>query len=74
VEIGDPKDNLILHCILEHAGRHPAEEKKLLTGNSKDFGEAGAGGVLKAAGVTYLATAAAARGWLGSKANPSGPA
>src|SRR4051794_28319271 len=35
--IPDPTDNLILHAILDHAGRFPGATKALLTDNTRDF-------------------------------------
>jgi tRNA(Met) C34 N-acetyltransferase TmcA len=35
--VQDPTDNLILHCILNHARLHSAETKVFLSGNVKEF-------------------------------------
>lgn len=35
--VQDPTDNLILHCILNHARLHPTETKVFLSGNVKEF-------------------------------------
>jgi len=50
--IDSPPDNLILHVVCEHARRHPAEPRVLLTHNSADFWTAQTRPVLAAAGIT----------------------
>lgn len=65
--IPDPTDNLILHAILEHAGRFPGVTKALLTENTKDFGTEDVQTALAAAGINRpLRSVANVLGWLGS--------
>ena len=66
----DPTDNLILNCILHHARSAPGGPKVLLSGNSKDFGNADIVAALGGAGVAYFARAGAFLGWFGSQATP----
>lgn len=51
IPIDDPTDNLILHTILDHAGRFPTAMKALLTDNSRDFGTVSVRAVLAAADI-----------------------
>lgn len=65
--IPDPTDNLILHCILDHAKISSDEMKVLLTGNSKDFGTKEIKQVLNAAGIQkYIASTKDFLRWLQS--------
>jgi hypothetical protein len=65
--IPDPTDNLILHSILDHAGRVPGDTKALLTDNTKDFSTAEVESALAGAGITkYFRNASSVLGWLGS--------
>ena len=65
--ITDPTDNLILHCILNHAKTSSYDQKVLLSGNSKDFGTKEIKEILGAAGVQkYFANIADFLGWLQS--------
>lgn len=65
--IPDPTDNLILHAILDHAGRFPGTTKALLTGNTRDFGTDDVHAALAAVGINKLfGTVANVLGWLGS--------
>lgn len=65
--IPDPTDNLILHSIIDHANRHPAARKALLTGNSKDFDTPDVQTALAAVGIGKpFRTVSSVLGWLGS--------
>jgi len=69
--IPDPTDNLILHCILNHAKTSPKkslnDQKILLSGNSKDFGTKEIKEILSAAGIQkYVASTGDFLGWLQS--------
>lgn len=69
--IPDPTDNLILHCILNHAKTSPKkslnDQKVLLSGNSKDFGTKEIKEILSAAGIQkYVASTGDFLGWLQS--------
>jgi hypothetical protein len=65
--IPDPTDNLILHSILDHAGRSPGATKALLTDNSRDFGTEDVQAALAAAGINRpFRSVANVLGWLGS--------
>jgi hypothetical protein len=56
--IADHTDNLILHCIIDHARTYPntsSDDKKiLLTANSKDFGTPEIRIILQEVGIKYL--------------------
>lgn len=68
VRIPDRKDNLILQCILHHAGLHPAEVKVFLSGNTNDFGKPEVRNALREAGVdNYFSRTQAFLGWLQSQ-------
>ena len=65
--IPDPTDNLILHCILNHAKTSSYDKKVLLSGNSKHFGTKEIKQILDAAGVQkYFAKIAEFLEWLQS--------
>jgi hypothetical protein len=65
--IADPTDNLILHSILDHAGRFPGATKALLTDNTRDFGTEDVQAVLAAAGINRpFRSVTNVLGWLGS--------
>ncbi|BBD68231.1 hypothetical protein NIES4072_44570 [Nostoc commune NIES-4072] len=69
--IPDPTDNLILHCILNHAKTSPKtssdDQKVLLSGNFKDFGTKEIKQKLSAAGIQkYVASTGDFLGWLQS--------
>ncbi len=65
--IPDPTDNLILHSILDHAGRFPGATKALLTENTRDFGAEDVQAALAAAGINRpFRFVANVLGWLGS--------
>jgi predicted nucleic acid-binding protein len=49
--IEDPTDNLILHCILDHARAHPKVAKAFMSNNRKDFGTKPVQDALQAAGI-----------------------
>ncbi|MCC3408361.1 MAG: hypothetical protein JGK17_22785 [Microcoleus sp. PH2017_10_PVI_O_A] len=64
----DPTDNLILHCILNHARSHSTEAKVFLSGNVKEFGLSKVQGVLREAGITkYFSVTKNFLGWLQSQ-------
>ncbi|MGL4378226.1 MAG: PIN domain-containing protein [Microcoleaceae cyanobacterium] len=63
----DETDNLILHCILNHAKASSDDNKVLLSGNSRDFGTKEIKQVLKEAGIPkYVASTKDLLGWLSS--------
>jgi hypothetical protein len=65
--IPDPTDNLIIHSIVDHAGRHPGVTKALLTDNTHDFATPLAKAALDAAGISKtFRNVANVMGWLGS--------
>ncbi len=65
--IPDPTDNLILHSILDHAGRFPAATKALLTDNTRDFDSEDVQAALAAAGINRpFRSVTNVLGWLGS--------
>ena len=69
--IPDLTDNLILHCILEHANASPGDTKVFLTGNHRDFGTPLVRDALLGAGVSkYLAEAKQFVGWYRSQPAP----
>lgn len=65
----DPTDNLILHCILNHARSHPTETKVFLSGNIKEFRQLPeVQDALQQAGVTkYFSRTEDFLGWLQSQ-------
>ena len=68
VLIPDLTDNLILHCVLEHARANPADAKVLMSGNRKDFGTKPVLEALLEAGVIkYVADANQFLGWYRSQ-------
>jgi hypothetical protein len=68
VLIEDGTDNLILHCILEHARREPDSDKILLSGNRRDFGTKPVQKALQASGVSkYVAETDQFLGWYRSQ-------
>lgn len=68
VLITDPTDNLILHCILDHAKTSLNKQKVLLSGNSKDFGTKEIKGILQEAGIQrYFVKSGDFLGWLNSQ-------
>jgi hypothetical protein len=69
--IEDRTDNLILHCILEHARANPSEAKIFLSGNRKDFGSETVRHALQEAGISkYVAEAKQFLGWYRSQPSP----
>lgn len=52
--LDDPTDNLILHCILNHAREHPTEEKVFLTGDREAFSDQEVQSELSNVGVSKL--------------------
>ena len=68
VLIDDRTDNLILHCILGHAGLHPTEVKVFLSSNTKDFGTLEVREALRNAGIeNYFSRSGDFLGWLRSQ-------
>jgi hypothetical protein len=64
----DPTDNLILHCILNHAHLHANEVKVFLSNNTKDFGVPEVRDALLEAGITkYFSRTEEFLGWLQSQ-------
>ncbi|MBD2045820.1 DUF4935 domain-containing protein [Coleofasciculus sp. FACHB-64] len=61
----DPTDNLILHCILNHARLHPTDRKVFLSANVKEFKLLQVQAALQNAGVVkYLTCTQDFFGWL----------
>ncbi|MEG4440250.1 PIN domain-containing protein [Microcoleus sp. AT9_B5] len=64
----DPTDNLILHCILNHAQLHPNEVKVFLSNNTKEFGLQKVRDALREVGITkYFSRTEDFLGWLQSQ-------
>jgi PIN domain len=64
-------DNLIIHCILRDARRHPAASKAFLSGNRLEFTRPAVMTALKAAGIDkYFTDAKNALGWYRSQPAP----
>ena len=64
----DPTDNLILHCILNHAHLHANEVQVFLSNNTKDFGVPEVREALREAGITeYFSRTEDFLGWLQSQ-------
>jgi hypothetical protein len=71
VFIPDLTDNLILHCVLEHANANPADTKVFLSGNRKDFGTQSVRDALLGVGISkYVAEAEQFLGWYRSRPAP----
>jgi hypothetical protein len=66
--VQDPTDNLILHCILNHARLHSTETKVFLSGNIKEFRQLPeVQDALREAGITkYFSRTEDFLGWLQS--------
>lgn len=68
--IADHTDNLILHCILDHAKTYQntssSGNKILLTANHTDFGAPEIKSILQEVGIKYLTKTAEFLGWLQS--------
>jgi hypothetical protein len=65
--IPDPTDNLILHSILDHAGRFPGATRALLTDNTRDFDTKDVQAALAAVGINRpFRSVTNVLGWLGS--------
>jgi hypothetical protein len=68
VLINDPTDNLILHCVLDHAKTSLNEQKVLLSGNHRDFGTPEIRIILQEAGIQrYFVRTGDFLGWLNSQ-------
>jgi PIN domain len=68
VLIEDPTDNLILHCILEHARTFPDIIKAFMSNNRKDFGTKPVQDALQAAGIgKYVVETNQFLGWYRSQ-------
>jgi hypothetical protein len=67
--IEERTDNLILHCVLDHARTTPSEPKLLLSGNTKEFGGAEVRTALREASVQYFAESQNVLGWLQAQTN-----
>jgi hypothetical protein len=64
-------DNLIIHCILDHARKNPAASKAFLSGNRLEFTRPAVMTALKAAGIDkYFTDAKNALGWYRSQPAP----
>jgi predicted extracellular nuclease len=64
----DPTDNLILHCILNHASQNFTDTKVLISGNKNDFGTSEVVEALRDAGIVkYFASTQSFLGWLASR-------
>ncbi len=65
--IPDPTDNLILHSILDHAGRFAGATKALLTDNTRDFDTDDVQAALASAGINRsFRSVTNVLGWLSS--------
>lgn len=65
--IEEPKDNLILNCIVEHARGRPDAAKGFLSGNTRDFAASGILDVLRSVGIaSYFPNATNCLGWIRS--------
>ena len=65
--IPDPTDNLILHAILDHAGRFPGPAKAFLTENTRDFDIPVVQAALASVGINKpFRSVSNLLGWLGS--------
>jgi hypothetical protein len=65
--IADPTDNLILHSIVDHAGRFPGATRALLTDKTRDFDTEDVHAALAAAGISRpFQSVTNVLGWLGS--------
>ncbi|BAZ90796.1 hypothetical protein NIES932_23010 [Raphidiopsis curvata NIES-932] len=63
--INDPTDNLILHCILDHAQTSTNERKVFLSGNYTDFGKSEIKEILQKVGIErYFVKTGDFLGWL----------
>jgi PIN domain len=68
VLIEDVTDNLILHCILDHARAHPKVAKAFMSNNRKDFGTKPVQDALQAAGIRkYVVETNQFLGWYRSQ-------
>ncbi|MBD2133235.1 DUF4935 domain-containing protein [Sphaerospermopsis sp. FACHB-1094] len=66
--INDPTDNLILHCILDHAKTSTNEKKVFLSGNHTDFGKPEIKEILQEASIEiYFVKTGDFLGWLNSQ-------
>jgi predicted nucleic acid-binding protein len=66
--IEDPTDNLILHCILNHARANPGSSKAFMSNNRKDFGTKPVQDALQAAGIgKYVVETKQFLGWYRSQ-------
>ncbi|MBD2566311.1 PIN domain-containing protein [Anabaena lutea] len=66
--INDPTDNLILHCILDHAQISTNEKKVFLSGNHTDFGKPEIKEILQEASIErYFVKTGDFLGWLNSQ-------
>jgi len=63
----DPTDNLILHCILNHAHLHANEVKVFLSNNTKEFGVPEVREALREVGIKYFSRTEDFLGWLQSQ-------
>jgi hypothetical protein len=71
VLIPDLSDNLILHCVLEHARANADDVKVFLSGNRKDFGTPAVRDALQGAGINkYVSEAKQFLGWYRSQPSP----
>jgi len=65
--IPDPTDNLILHSVIDHAGRFPGAAKALLTDNTNDFNTPDVQAALAAVGINRpFRNVTSVLGWIGS--------
>ena len=61
-------DNLILHCVLDHARTNPAKAKAFLSENANDFDQTAVRSVLQDAGLKYFRKARTFLEWAGANA------
>jgi predicted nucleic acid-binding protein len=71
VHIDQPKDNLVLCTILDHARRQDPGERALLSGDTRDFGQPQVQAVLLGAGIAHrFTTAGNFLGWMAAQPGP----
>ncbi|MBX6313394.1 MAG: hypothetical protein IRY99_10835 [Isosphaeraceae bacterium] len=68
--LNGPTDNLILHCILDHARAAAPGPKAFVSANRHDYDQPDAAQALTAVGIRFFARVESALGWLGSQAAP----
>ena len=67
--IEERTDNLILHCILDHARTTSFGSRLLLSGNTKEFGGEGVRATLREVHILYFSESRNVLGWLQAQTN-----